>query len=109
MTRTHYERGSLPACCGQTKPAGCQGRTKVRPRWRRKIRPPGPVDGVPESGCAAGLERRLGAPVGAARQMLLRAGADELDADQQVRLFKSSPFEKVTERYGADGIRSRRR
>ena len=46
----------------------CQGRTKVRPRWRRKIRPPGPVDGVPESGCAAGLERRLGAPVGGPRR-----------------------------------------
>ena len=52
----------------QTMLMGCQGRTKVRPRWRRKIRPPGPVDGVPESGCAAGLERRLGAPVGGPRR-----------------------------------------
>ena len=31
-----------------------------------------------------------------ARQVLLRAVADKVDADQQVRLFKSSPFEKVT-------------
>lgn len=30
------------------------------------------------------------------RQALLRAVADRLDADQRVRLFKSSPFEKAT-------------
>ena len=28
--------------------------------------------------------------------MLLRAVADKVDADQRIRLFKSSPFEKVT-------------
>ena len=41
-----------------------------------------------------------------ARQALLRAVADKLDADQRVRLFKSSPFEKVTwltvDEYGAE-------
>ena len=26
---------------------GCQGRSKSRPRWRRKTRPPGQVGGVP--------------------------------------------------------------
>ena len=33
---------------------------------------------------------------GAARGLLLRAVADKLDADQRVRLFRSSPFEKAT-------------
>ena len=40
------------------------------------------------------------------RQALLRAVADKVDADQRVRLFKSSPFEKLTwltvDQYGAE-------
>ena len=45
----------------------CQGRSKSRPRWRRKTRPPGRWGGVSESGCAGGLELSLGAPGGRAQ------------------------------------------
>ena len=45
----------------------CQGRSKSRPRWRRKTRPPSRWGGVFKSGCADGLERSLAPPEGRAQ------------------------------------------
>ena len=42
----------------------CQGRSKSRPRWRRKTRPPGRWGGVSESGCAGGRSQDAGAAAG---------------------------------------------